>query len=241
MTEAPAEATTEAKKTEPTFADDMQRMAYEQLAHMIAERNSLVGTVNAANGDRSALVDQITEEDNDPEIVAAREARDEAIERLESLVRPKVEALVNEGAEGLAESEAKIKEIEGTVKPGINFYKKVYGDDAAEFLPALTRVRSSRISNAGTGGRRIRGYELTVTIDGEVTGYENFASAAKDLDIDTTVLQDGFFQAAGNPKQVKDAPDQVSFSLTITEVDEDEQAVEKTVTVLATRKDADDS
>src|SRR5690606_690370 len=150
-------------------------------------------------------------ESDDPEIVAAREARDAAIEQLEALVGPKVESLISEGAEGLAEAEAKVKELDARVRPGVTYYKKVYGDEAAEALPTLTRARSSRISNSGSGGRRIRGFNVKVTADGEVETFENFAAAGKYLDVDTTVLQDAFFDASGNPKQIKDAPDEVSF------------------------------
>lgn len=246
MTESPTTTTTVAEPTtedttapEPTFADGFQKMAYEQLEELIAERNSLVGTVNAANGDKSALREQIMEESTDDDIVAAREARDEAIERLEALVKPLIDAIVNESSSGLADTEEKVKELEQKIKPGISYYKKMYGDDASEFLTPLTRVRSARIGNTGTGGRRIRGFNLTVTLNGEVTDYESFSAAAKALDTETSVLQDAFLEAAGNPKQIKDAPDKVSFTLTVTEVDEDENETASEAVFLAYRPDSE--
>lgn len=223
----------------PQFKDDMQRMAYEQLATFIKERNSHVGTANAANGDRQTLQEQITEESTDPEIVAAREARDEAIERLYALTTPKVDEVMANAKEATEGLEDKIKEIDAVLKPGLNYYRKLYGDEAADALPKQTRLSGMRISNAGSGGRRVRGFNVTATLDGEVTEFENFASAAKWLDIDTSKLQEAFFEAAGNPKQVKDAPDKVSFTVTFTETDEDENQTERTASILAYRPDAE--
>lgn len=225
----------------PQFKDDMQRMAYEQLEGFIKQRNSLVGTANAANGDRVTLKEQIAEESTDAEIVAAREARDEAIERLEALVNPKVDEVMANAKEATEGLEEKIKEIDAVLKPGLNYLRKLYGDEFADTLPKQTRASGMRVSNAGSGGRRVRGYNVTLTVDGEINEFENFASAAKWLDVETSRLQEAFFEAAGNPKQVKDAPDKVSFTVEFTEVDEDENETVKVASFLAFRPDATDS
>lgn len=237
VTEAPEAEATEAKA--PEFKDAMQKMAFEQLVEFIKERNSLVGTANAANGDAVTLYEQLTEESTDPEIVAAREARDEAIMRLHDLVAPKVKEIKAEATEGLSGIEAKIKEIDSVLKPGLNYYKKLYGDEAGEHLPKQARLSGLRITSSGTGGRRVRGFRVAVTVDGEVEEFENFASAAKYLDKETATLQDAFFEAAGNPKQVKDAPDKVSFNVTFTEVDEDENVTERTASIYAFRPESE--
>lgn len=244
MSEAVAEETeTEQSNDEATkpveFQDDMQRLAYEQIAGLITRRNHLASTANAANGNALDLKEQLTEESDDPEIVEARDARDAAINLLEELVAPKVKEMLENATEGLGDIETELKDIDDKLKPGMSFYKKLYGDDAAKELPSTVRLRGVRIGNAGTGGRRVRGFNVTVTVDGEVEEFENFASAAKYLDVETSQLQEAFFNAAGNPKQVKDAPDKVSFQATFTEVDEDENETEKTATVLAYRPETE--
>lgn len=226
-----ADTATEVKT--PTFTDEMQELVYKKIVESINERNSLVGTINAANGDRLALTEQITEEDTDKEIVKAREARDAAIMALDALVRPKVEALVSEAAGGLDEATAKVKEIEATLKPGLSYYKKMYGDNPDEF-PALVRSRSARIGSSGTGGRRIRGFSLTVTANGEVENFPNFAGAAKWLDIDTQVLQEKFFEAAGTT-DLKEIADKVSFEVEYEETDDENNVRKVSASVLAER------
>lgn len=241
MAETTAEETETQDETTKSveFQDDMQRIAYEQIAAFISRRDSLVSTVNAANGNAVDLKEQLTEESDDPEIVEAREARDNAINLLESLVAPKVKDMLENATEGLGDIEAEIKDIDEKLKPGMTFYKKLYGEDAAKELPTPVRLRGVRIGNAGTGGRRVRGFNVTVTVDGDVEEFENFASAAKYLDVETAQLQEAFFNAAGNPKQVKDAPDKVSFQATFTEVDEDENETEKTASILAYRPETE--
>lgn len=244
MTEALAEVdeqTTEAPEAakEIVFVDDFQKAAYDQISGLIHKRNGLAGTANAANGNRLDLTEQITEEDTDPEIVAAREARDNAIERLSALVGPKVDAILADASEGLSGLEAEIKNLDGQIRPGLTYFKKVYGDDAAEFLPKITRLKGISISNAGTS-RRVRGFNLTVNLDGQIQEFENFASAAKWLDQDTSMLQEAFFSAAGSPEKLKDAPDKVQFTVTFNEVDEDENEVSRTATCTAYRPEGTD-
>lgn len=207
--------------TTPEFQDEMQELTFKQLNQFIAKRNDLVGMANAATGDRVTLTESLTESSDDPEIIAAREARDEAIMLLHKLVTPKVEEIIANSSGELETLEAKIKDIDTKLKPGLNYYKKVYGDEAAEHFSPQARLKGLKVGPVGGGGRRIRGYKVETTVDDETTLHENFASAAKYLDVDTTLLQDAFFTAAGNPKQVKDAPDRVEFSVQFTEVDED--------------------
>lgn len=238
MTEATAEVEA---PTGPSFEDEFQEMSFKQLESLTIKRNNLVGTANAANGNRVDLTEQLTEESDDPEIVAAREARDEANELLAKLVGPKVDAILSDASEGLGGIEEQIKEIDSKLKPGLTYYKKVYTDGSEEFLPKQTRLKGMSISNSGSGGRRVRGFYLTVTIDGKVEDFENFATAAKWIDVDTVDLQNAFFAAAGNPDKVKDAPDKVSFTVTFTDTDEDENEISRTASCLAYRPDADEA
>ena len=236
MTEHVAE---DAQVEEIKFEDDVHEMMHAKFVGLIKDRNALVGKANAANGDAMALTNQITEESTDPNIVAARNARDEAAELLDSLVTPQVEAMVSNASEGLAETEEAIKEIDGKLKPGIRFFKGVYGDDAVNALPKQTRPKGMRISNSGTSGKRIRGFNVTLTIDGEITEFESFSAAAKYLDEDTKSLQNAFFTAAGSDT-LKEIPNKVSFNVSFTEADEDENETTKTAAVLAYRVDPDE-
>ena len=236
MTENTAEAPVE---QEIVFQDDIHEMMHTKFVGLIKERNSFVGRANAANGDALALKEQITEESTDSDIVAARNARDEAIEALEALVKPQVESMVNNASEGLAETEASIKSIDEKLKPGLRFFKSVYGDDAFDKLPKQVRPKGMRLSNTGTSGKRIRGFNVKTTIDGDITEFETFSQAAKYLDEDTSALQNAFFSAAGTDT-LKDAPNEVSFNVTFTEVDEDGIESKKDASIFAYRTEPDE-
>jgi hypothetical protein len=217
------------------YVDEVHELMHKQLAGLIGQRNSLVAQANAASGDRQSLADSITETSDDAEIVQAREARDEAIMRLHSLVTPKVNEIMENAEGSKAETEEKVKELDKKVRTGLTYYKSLYtNEDFVKAMPSLVRVKGGA-GTTGSGGRRIRGYEVEAEVDGEVTGFENFATLAKWLNVETTVLQDKFFEAAGNPKALKDAPDTVSFSLSFTDVDEDGNESENEAAVTATR------
>ena len=224
------------KKERPTFTSPIQEMQFDMLVDMITQRNSLVGKVNAATGDRQTLTEQIRENSQDPEIVALREQISQLVLDLDALVKPQVEEIVQNSAGSVDEFTAEIKKIDEALKPGMTYYKKLFTDGSHESLPTQERVKGAVIG--GGGGRRIRGFNLDITLDGETTGFENFSSAAKYLgDIDTSDLQKKFFEAAGTEKQA-DLPDDVKFSITIEEVDEDENVTTKTANVHAFKTEA---
>lgn len=218
-----------------TYVDEVHELMHKQLVGLIGQRNTLVAQSNAAQGDRQSLVESIRENDTDPEIVAARAARDEATQRLHELVTPKVNAMMESAKEGSAETEEKVKDLDKKVRTGLTYYKSLYpNEDFIKAMPSLVRVKGGA-GTAGSGGRRIRGYEVEALVDGEVTGFDNFASLAKWLNVETSVLQDKFFEAAGNPKALKDAPDTVKFSLSFTDVDEDGNESENDAEITASR------
>ena len=96
-----------------------------------------------------------------------------------------------------------------------------------------------RLSNTGTSGKRIRGFNVKTTIDGDITEFETFSQAAKYLDEDTASLQNAFFSAAGTDT-LKDAPNEVSFNVTFTEVDEDGTESKKEASIYAYRTEPDE-
>lgn len=225
-------------KVELKFDDDMQEMTFNMLSAMINERNALVGQANAANGDRQTLTEQIRENSTDPEIVAAREAYSEALLHLDSLVKPKVEAIIADSAGSVTETEEKIKELDGKLKPGITYFKKLYVDsDIINHLPTQERLKGASVGRTGAGGRRIRGFNVIVTVDGESTEFNNFSGAAAFLDVETAELQKAFFAEAGT-EVLKDVPDVVNLVVNYTEVDEDENETEKEAFVKAYREEA---
>lgn len=214
------------------FASEMQKMQHDALVEMINKRNELVSKVNAVTGDRDALVENV-ENSDDETIANLREQIAELTEQFDAIVSERVEALLANSTEDAEALTAEVKEIDGTVKAGLSYYKKLYGDDAAGDLPKVERLKGTR-STGGGGGRRIRGYDVIVEVDGEETQFDNFASAAKHLGADTSDLQEQFFAKAGVEK-LKDAPDEVTFSVSWTEVDEDENESTHTATVTAVR------
>ncbi len=219
------------------FKDELQELAYRQLVTFINERNGNVATANAAHGDRASLIESLTETSDDAAIVAAREARDEAMMRLHELVTPKVQHILDNAESSVAEVEEKIKELDKKIKPGLTFYKLNYGEDAVKGLPAQVRIKGGSGGTSSGGGRRIRNFEIVTTIDGEELLHENMASLAKYLDVETSTLQDKFF---GDAKSLKDVPDVVEFDVPFTEVDEDDNKSENTAHVTATRQVKDD-
>lgn len=217
------------------FDDEMQQMTFNMLSNLINERNSLVGQANAANGDRQTLTEQIRENSTDPEIVAAREAYSEALLALDALVKPKVEAMIADSAGSVTEIEEKIKELDGKLKPGVTYFKKLYADsDVINHLPTQERLKGASVGRTGAGGRRIRGFNVVVTVDGEASEFENFSSAAAYLDVDTTELQKAFFEKAGTDV-LKEVPDEVNLVINYVEVDDDENETEKEAMVRAYR------
>lgn len=214
------------------FANEMQKMQYNSLVEFINKRNDLVSKINAATGDREALVESVANS-SDESIAHLRNSIADLQERFDALVAEAVDALLAESTDNAEGLQNEVKEIDETVKPGLSFYKKLYGDDAAAELPKLDRLKGAR-SGSGSGQKRIRGYDVDVFVDGETTSFENFSQAAKAVGVDTAALQEGFFAKAGVEK-LKDAPDEVEFSVSWVEEDDDGNEFENTATVTARR------
>jgi hypothetical protein len=231
------EATTEETLPPQTFQDDMHKMQFDLLNGLINERNSLVGQFNAVSGDEETLTEQIRESDDDPEIVAAREAWAEAYLNLMALVEPKVKAIIANTQGSTEELEKQIKELDTKLKPGLTYFKKMYGENAAKYFDSQDRVRGA--IRAGGGGKRVRGFDVIVTIDGEDRQFENAAGAAKFIggDVETSDLQKAFFEKAG-VEASKDAPDVVSLTLDFVEVDGDGNKTDKQAFVKFVRSNA---
>lgn len=236
------EATTQEQVEAPQFPDEMSQEMFKTIVNLITQRNGLVGKVNAVKGDQQTLTEQLIESSTSKDAVAARKRRDKAKAELDqaeldlyAAIKPEVEATLAD-AEGSAKKiEDDIKELDGKIKPAQNFFKKMYGENLSKHLPSLERLKGFSTRGAGSSGRRVRGYTVDVTCDGETTGFDNMAGAAKYLGVETTALQEAFFSAAGNPEALKDAPDRVDFSVEYTDTYDDGSTEIKTATLVAAR------
>ncbi len=224
---------------ELVFQNELHHLAFEQIKQYVSERNAIVGRLNAAQGDRVSLTEQIKNESTDPAIVAAREAVAEAQEALDALVNPLVEQAITDASGSTDDLEKALSDLDGKLKPAVTFFKKAFeGDPTVEALPTQDRLKGATVGRAGSGTRRIRGFNVIVTVDGKTKEFENFAGAAKYLEIDTSDLQKLFFESVGKGMDVKisDLPDEQRFVINYTEVDEDgETEVEKEAIVKAYR------
>jgi hypothetical protein len=250
-TEATTSEATPAEQEKPNFPDEMSKMSYDMLSNLIKERNAEVAKINAAKGDQQTLMEQLRETSTNPEAVAAREelakakeAYDEAVLKLDAVVRPEVqEAMASAGDTKGAEE--KIKGFDEKIKPGSAYFKKMYGENLAKHLPALVRLKGFSTKGAGSSGRRVRGYSVDVTVDGVdgVQHFDNLASAAKYLVVDTSQVQEAFFKASGigETGALKDAPDTVNFTVEYTETYDDDSTEQKTAHLVATRDAKDEA
>ncbi len=228
------EQVTEETLPPQVFQDDLHQMQFAAMDGLIKKRNELVGRFNAASGDRVTLTEQIRESNDDPAIVEAREKWSQAYLDLMALVEPKVDEVINNTQGSTEELEKSIKDLDGKLKPGLTYFKKTYGENAAKYFTPQDRVKGA--IRAGGGGKRVRGFDVTVTIDGEDRTFENSASAAKFIggDVETADLNKAFFEKAG-VDQSKDAPDTVNFTLDFVEADADGNKTEKQAFVKFTR------
>lgn len=210
----------------------MQAMQFDALVEFIKERNGLVEQINAATGDKDSLAESFKNADEFEEL---RNQIAELQDALDAQVAVKVEAALANSTDNSEELLNKVKEIDGALNPGLTYFKKVYGEKAAEELPKRDRVKGTRTGGGGGGGgKRIRGYNWIVTIGDESTEYENAATAAKALDLETKQLQEAFFAKAGVEK-IADAPNEVTLQLSWTDTAEDGTETEVTATVRAYR------
>lgn len=212
------------------FSSAMQKMQFEGLVEFIHQHNKLVSRINASTGDRDSLAESIRESD---EFESIRNKIAELEEQLTNAVNAKVDKALENANEDTTAIQEEAKELKSTISSGTAYYKKLYKDDTVDALPKVERVKGTR-SGGGGGGRRVRGYNVIVTVGDEVTEYDNFAGAAKALGVETASLQEQFFAKAGVEK-IKDAPEEVSFGVSWVDVAEDGTETPVSATVKAYR------
>lgn len=205
--------------------DEFGKTIVEKLTADITERNSLVKLVLAAQGDKQAMLETLRE--NPPadhaKLAAAMEAAYSQYEKLSAQLNEKLAPVVDERmVAGAANSEAdaaKLDAIDKVVKSGLTYLKNSYGDEIVNDLPeVLNRKNRSSGDGEGNGGRRIRGFDVSVdgklvTIkDGKNVERSNLAAAAKATGVDTATIQTKFFEAQ-ETKDVADFKERVEFTV----------------------------
>jgi hypothetical protein len=214
---------------EITYPDPLSEGAFKQIIGFTTEHNTKIGQINAVKGDPTALMKSLRENSTTDSVIAARTKRDEiaeslaqAEEELDLAVKPEYDAALKDVEGKVKELEEEAKTLEGKIRAATTYIKKSYVDFFNKFggrLPKLDRVKGAGGTRSGSGGKRIRGYSvvMTRTVDGEekVEQFENFSALAKELSVATADLQEGFFTAAGNPAQLKNAPDVVEWDMGI--------------------------
>lgn len=238
--QAPAEQESQQERPEtPNFPDQVSEITFNQIVGLTKEHNSLVGTLAAVKGDPHTLMETLRENSTNADAVRIREELEKVrlheqrlLTEMDKAIQPEYEETRKNAEAKSGEIEANLKTVAEKVRAATNYYKKMY-EDLAEYLPKLERVKGQgRVGGSATGGRRIRGFDFTVTDKGENTTHENVAQVAKAINVETETLQQGFFSAAGNPESSKDAPNTVEWTVEAGEGDD-----KRTVTIVGHRKE----
>lgn len=186
--------------------DDFGKVALDKYTTIVASYNADVKKAKAVDSIDEFSENFMETDDSVAEVNAKIEKLESAVEDLKSqrlsiatpLIGPAYEAAVAGAGVDVTAMDEQLKLIRTTAK----YLTAVYGD---EVLKDTDKVESRKSSGGGTGtgGRRIRGFDIY--IDGKFSFKENkdgvkkstFSIAASDLGVETTELQRAFFDAAG--------------------------------------------
>lgn len=201
--------------------DTFQRMFAERLIAEIEEHNGLVAQIKASSSNLDDVMDSVKAGD-DPKVVKARdeiEALNAKLLKVETALTEYVKAEAQKvlasqketDTSGLDEAR---KVLSSKIAQGVNYLAGETGvDKKALPLPKVATLRGmSSGDGAGAGGRRLRGF--SVSIDGKealMGGKSSFSAAANVLDTDTPSLQAAYFKAAGTDDAEK-FPARVEFT-----------------------------
>lgn len=216
--------------------DEFGTMAKDRLRATIEEYNVLAAQVKAANSDPADLLETLRDTYTDnPDVVKITEAiekldnqREQLYQKRDALLQPVVEQMVEQAKSGTEGLDAKVADLRSTINAGRKYITDMYGEDNLADLPALVGRRASSGGGGGTGARRIRGFDvyvngtLATSKNGKGETVSNMATAAKDLGLETEVLRDAFFAAAGTDDSKK-FPAEVTFHVSAGEGDERKQ------------------
>lgn len=196
--------------------DTFQQAFARQLITQIEEHNALVAQIKASSTNLDDVMDSVRSSD-DPKVRKAQEkieSLNAELEKVETTLREYVKAeaekiLANQketDTSGLDESR---KALNSKIGQGVNYLAAEVGvDKKALPLPKIATLRGvSHGEGSGAGGRRLRGF--TVTVEGK--DHPSFSAAAKAVEMTTPELQDLYFRAAGTDDAEK-FPVRVEFT-----------------------------
>lgn len=133
---------------------------------------------------------------------------------------PLITPAYEEAVKGTGVDTTALDELKKKVSLTARYITSVYGDEALADSPKVEKIKGgSTGTNAGAGGRRIRGFD--VYVDGVLAGTKNaegvvkssFAAGAKAVKCETSDLQRAFFEAAGSEDYKDDEfPSVVEFA-----------------------------
>lgn len=188
--------------------DDFGKVALQKYIDTVTEYNKAVVAAKSVSSKEEFEAQWI---ENDP--IFAEE--NEKIEKLQSALESVLGARVAKAAPLLEEAYAKAVAASGVdltaldeqlklIRTTSKYITSIYGDDALEGAPDVERRAKGAGGSGHSGGRRIRGFDIYV--DGKLAATKNakgemkstFSVAAKELGVETTVLQRAFFEEAGS-------------------------------------------
>lgn len=188
-----------------------EKTAFDSVTSDTNEYNALFGQIESVSGDPQALLENLRETSKTPAVVASRKKIAELTEALfaeeqkrDAVLKTEVDKIREDAAGKVEELTNEMEAIDERASAGRNYLKKLR-PDVVHLLP--TKAHAKRAGGGkGSGGRRIRGYN--VVVNGKQ--YANVSEAAKDLSVDAKVLQTPFFDKVGDTR-----PDSVQVNAVI--------------------------
>jgi len=204
--------------------DEFGKMALDRYVDSVNTYNGLVAKIKAASGSPEDVLNAVKVDGSIPEIEkvnVAIEKHKAALLKLEAeldvIAKPIADARLADGSKDVEAETAEADVLHKTIRSARNYLTDSYGDAVLEGTPDIAR-RTNR-STTGTGGKRIRGFDvyvdgaLATMRDAKNVERSNFAAAAKVAGVATVDLQKAFYVAAGSEEK-KDWPDRVEYSVT---------------------------
>lgn len=216
-TEAAAEAVTPAAPTRDEILkglDAFAKSAFLDLEARSNQYNEVQGKVEAVTGDPQALLENLRQTSKDPKVLAFNAQIEKANDALlaaeqgrDGILKAQVEKIRKDSEASIEALQTEAAELKTVINAGTGYLAKMSGLDISAVLPKLHGAKTKRKgATGGTGNRRIRGYN--VSVNGKK--YDGASAAAKDLGVDTGVIQDPFFDKVGDTR-----PDSVTVTATV--------------------------
>lgn len=223
--------------------DEFGQIAKDKLSVNITEYNEIVRQIKALGGDLDEVVELVKADESDSKVVQANalitdldRRLNEAVAALNAYAREIAESRVANVSGDVEKLNAGADALFKRIKSSTNYIVEMYGDDSLEGLPEVVgrKGRAKPTSGAGGGEKQSRIRGVDVTVDGKPAVQKdakgvlrsNFSVAAKAAGVDTKVLQEAFWTAAGT-RDSKAYPPRTEFDVNghtviVTRLTEDE-------------------